>query len=641
MKSLNTLLCFIIIGLCLTGNVNSSNQYYVYGNDSFEHMPDGDNAYHPENYGSVLLGTANKTQTFYGTYNYYFITTYSGDIGLIDAVQASDSTYLSSHITGNTPDFWESWNAPDGVFAHVGANGSGGALVFDVVEEQLTSITVYAPAPYYCDTDNDGYIGTQSDGYCIGEGCIPFGCQAMPGDDCDDTPGSGAAIHPGASEICDGIDNDCNGEVDEGLEQQYTISGTVYYNGSETGTIYIGAVQFDADDNPVIVAQTTIPSPGPFTFDLPAGSYHIAAQMDTDNSGNISIDTFYQKEPSGVYSPDNDGYTITIPNCSAVLQNKDIYLADFHQGAVLLDSFSANFFSGHSGDMVYHDGYLWVCDTTDDGTGPIDIHKVNPVNGQLVNSYDLGIQFVRSLEWIGDDLWVSHRDFSASIWIIRQYTFDGSRFTAGHLIKLPSSSDWDLVWSVNIAWDGNILWAQERGRHSDKINIYKISLPDGTVLETIPGDQFGINKKAQLSEITDICFADGFLWTTDNSDPLFGRIDPADPVHAHVNYYTFDLDLYPFPEEANYEGMVKVNEMIYFLEAIYTEDEYGHPISGDYTIHTAIIDQCLVHNTNFHDAVINFGRINCILPNICFGDFDGDGDVDGIDIVGMLSCQAR
>lgn len=49
--------------------------------------------------------------------------------------------------------------------------------------------------------------GTDADG----DGHVVVGC--LGGDDCNDLS---AAVHPGATEVCDGVDNDCNGAVDDG-----------------------------------------------------------------------------------------------------------------------------------------------------------------------------------------------------------------------------------------------------------------------------------------------------------------------------------------------------------------------------------------------------------------------------------------
>ena len=80
---------------------------------------------------------------------------------------------------------------------------------------------------YYADADGDGYghpdITTES-------------CSAIAGfvednTDCDD---SSADAYPGGEETCDGLDNDCNGEVDEtgavGEVTYYTDADTKYTN---------------------------------------------------------------------------------------------------------------------------------------------------------------------------------------------------------------------------------------------------------------------------------------------------------------------------------------------------------------------------------------------------------------------------
>jgi hypothetical protein len=73
-------------------------------------------------------------------------------------------------------------------------------------EGSLTSL-------YYADLDGDGY-GDPGTG--VAACAAPPGYIAASGD-CDDTR---AAVHPGASEACDGLDNNCNGIIDEALAQK-------------------------------------------------------------------------------------------------------------------------------------------------------------------------------------------------------------------------------------------------------------------------------------------------------------------------------------------------------------------------------------------------------------------------------------
>ncbi len=67
---------------------------------------------------------------------------------------------------------------------------------------------------YYADTDSDGFGDpNNSTSACS----LPSG-YVTDNTDCDDTD---AATHPGATEVCDGKDNNCDGQVDEGLASTY------------------------------------------------------------------------------------------------------------------------------------------------------------------------------------------------------------------------------------------------------------------------------------------------------------------------------------------------------------------------------------------------------------------------------------
>jgi len=101
---------------------------------------------------------------------------------------------------------------------------------------------VYNPAGVDCD-DSDGnvwtllevYLDYDNDAYDAGldtvcsNGNPPDHTRLTTlGPDCDD---SCAICFPGAMEFCDGLDNDCNGMVDDGLETYYAdLDGDNYYN---------------------------------------------------------------------------------------------------------------------------------------------------------------------------------------------------------------------------------------------------------------------------------------------------------------------------------------------------------------------------------------------------------------------------
>jgi parallel beta-helix repeat protein len=65
-------------------------------------------------------------------------------------------------------------------------------------------------ATYFRDADGDGF----GDASVTSQACSKPSGYVTDSSDCDDTH---ASVHPGAAELCDSLDNNCNGQVDEGL----------------------------------------------------------------------------------------------------------------------------------------------------------------------------------------------------------------------------------------------------------------------------------------------------------------------------------------------------------------------------------------------------------------------------------------
>lgn len=76
-------------------------------------------------------------------------------------------------------------------------------------DDQNASLAEWAE--YFFDADGDGYGSSESQASC--KGVVPAG-YVSAATDCQDDD---AAISPGVVEICDGVDNNCDAQIDEGV----------------------------------------------------------------------------------------------------------------------------------------------------------------------------------------------------------------------------------------------------------------------------------------------------------------------------------------------------------------------------------------------------------------------------------------
>lgn len=94
----------------------------------------------------------------------------------------------------------------------------GASEACDKIDNDCNNIVDDASTEWFFDADGDGHGNPASK--------LPGNCTGVSpkyvnvGDDCDDT---NAQVYGGAAEICDHIDNDCNGKTDEGVEIKFYL----------------------------------------------------------------------------------------------------------------------------------------------------------------------------------------------------------------------------------------------------------------------------------------------------------------------------------------------------------------------------------------------------------------------------------
>jgi hypothetical protein len=97
------------------------------------------------------------------------------------------------------------------------------------------------PALWYADADGDGFGNPAF----TSEECDPGSGWVADGTDCDDT---NAAIHPDADEVCDGLDNDCDGAIDD--DDDDAVDPTTWYLDGDSDGYGLDSDTLEACDQP-------------------------------------------------------------------------------------------------------------------------------------------------------------------------------------------------------------------------------------------------------------------------------------------------------------------------------------------------------------------------------------------------------
>lgn len=195
---------------------------------------------------------------------------------------------------------------------------------------------------YYQDLDEDGF-GTSVDSISVCALVPPTG-YSITKDDCDDADNT---IYPGAPELCDGIDNNCNGDIDEGL-----ALNTFYVDADNDGfgvddnnsisncssAVPAGYSTFNTDcddtDNSIYPGATEIPNDG---IDQDCDPATVAIR-DVKADLNVSIYPNPTKNILNVAIGSNEEMNVQLFD----MNGKQVYQKNVNQNGLILDMTSLN-----------------------------------------------------------------------------------------------------------------------------------------------------------------------------------------------------------------------------------------------------------------------------------------------------------
>ena len=133
----------------------------------------------------------------------------------------------------------------------------------------------------YADLDGDGH----GDAAVVIEDCSLIPGYVLNDDDCDDT---NASVYPVATEVCDGLDNNCNGQVDEAREG--TAEGLVAWWKADNSSVDYA----DGHDGTIVGNVPYVPGQigEAFSFDGASGYVSVPHHAALDITGAITLEAW-------------------------------------------------------------------------------------------------------------------------------------------------------------------------------------------------------------------------------------------------------------------------------------------------------------------------------------------------------------
>lgn len=182
---------------------------------------------------------------------------------------------------------------------------------------------------WYKDTDNDGYSSGDMIVQCSG----PAGYKIASGlvktsGDCNDND---AAINPAATEICDGIDNNCNGSIDEGVYVFGGFKPPINSDGSSIfkagNTIPVKITIADCSGQNISTATVTIA-----VYKITDAVLGTVEELLPDSSGNANTGNLFRYDGTAgqyIYNLSTKGYAKGTYKVFATTDKGDIYSVSF------------------------------------------------------------------------------------------------------------------------------------------------------------------------------------------------------------------------------------------------------------------------------------------------------------------------